>query len=70
MAVSTEQLTQQKTSARQTLGLTVGVKVWHLFHFSTAQEAVNFAQVPPVQLAGEFGMTDSDRGGVDGYYFF
>ena len=70
MAVSTEQLTQQKTSARQTLGLTIGVKVWHLFHFSTAQEAVNFAQVPPVQLAGEFGMTDSDRGGVDGYYFF
>jgi hypothetical protein len=70
MAVSTEQLTRQKTSARETLRLGIGVKVWHLIHFGTAQEAVSYAQVPPIQVAGEFGMTDSDRGGVDGYYFF
>lgn len=70
MAVSQEQMTREKTKRRDTLRLLPGVKVWHLFHFATAQEAVDFAQVPPAQLGGEFGMTDSDRGGVDGYYFF
>ena len=70
MAVSQEQMIREKTGRRETLRLQPGVKVWHLVHFATAQEAVNFAQVPPAQLGGEFGMTDSDRGGVDGYYFF
>ena len=70
MAVSMEQRTKEKTGRRDALRLLPGVKVWHLFHFSNAQEAVDFAQVPPAQLAGEFGMTDADRGGVDGYYFF
>jgi hypothetical protein len=70
VAVSTEHQTRQKEGAREALRLTLGVKVWHLFHFPTAQEAVNFAQVPPVQVAGEFGMTDAPSGGFDGYYFF
>ena len=45
-------------------------KIWRLFHFGTAAEAVNFANIPPVQVAGEFGMTADQGGGFDGYYFF
>jgi hypothetical protein len=45
-------------------------KIWRLVHFATPAQAVNFANVPPVQVAGEFGMTDNPGGGVDGYYFF
>ncbi len=73
--VSQEGLARAKTTARDTfLGPPVpvpGVKIWRLFHFATAAEAVNFANVPPVQVAGEFGVTsDPIGGGFDGYYFF
>jgi hypothetical protein len=69
-----EDLTRAKSAAREAfLGPPApapGVKIWRLFHFATAAQAVNFANVPPVQVAGEFGMTDNPGGGVDGYYFF
>jgi hypothetical protein len=45
--------------------------IWRLVRFATTQEAVDFANVPPVQKGGEFGMTDDPTGGgVAGYYFF
>lgn len=73
--ISQEDLARAKVTARDTfLGPPVpvaGVKIWRLFHFATAAEAVNFANVPPVQVAGEFGVTsDPGGGGFDGYYFF
>ncbi len=72
--VSQEELERAKATARDTfLGPPVpaaGVKIWRLFHFATAAQAVNFANIPPVQVAGEFGMTDDPGGGIDGYYFF
>ena len=73
--VSQEELERAKATARDTfLGpptpAAAGVKIWRLFHFATAAQAVNFANIPPVQVAGEFGMTDDPGGGIDGYYFF
>ena len=65
---SREELTRVKQAARANAA--PAVQVWQLFHFNTASEAVNFANIQPAQHAGEFGMTDSDGGGVDGYYFF
>jgi hypothetical protein len=44
--------------------------VWRIVDFPTTADAVNFANVPPVQQGGEFGVTDDPAGGVHGYYFF
>jgi hypothetical protein len=72
--LSQEQLETAKATARDAfLGPptpAAGVKIWRLFHFATAAQAVNFANISPVQVAGEFGMTDARGGGIDGYYFF
>lgn len=69
--MSQEELATAKAAARAVPPVpAVGVKIWRLFHFGTAALTVNFANVPPVQVAGEFGMTDNPGGGVDGYYFF
>jgi hypothetical protein len=65
---SPEELARAKEAARA--DAVPAVKVWRLVHFGTAGQAVNFANINPAQQAGEFGMTDSDSGGVDGYYFF
>jgi hypothetical protein len=65
---SPEELTRAKQAARE--GAAPAVKVWRLVHFGTAAQAVSFANINPAQQAAEFGMTDSDSGGVDGYYFF
>ena len=59
-----EQLEAAKGAARE------DVAIWRYFHFGTAAEAVNFANIPPVQVAGQFGMSDAPSGGTDGYYFF
>ena len=59
-----QQLEAAKAAARE------DVAIWRLVHFATAAEAVNFANIPPVQVAGQFGMTDDPSGGIDGYYFF
>lgn len=72
--ISQEDLARAKATARDTFlgppSPAAGMKIWRLFHFATAAQAVNFANVPPVQVAGEFGMTDDTSGGFDGYYFF
>jgi hypothetical protein len=70
MAVSTEQATRQKISERDSLNLAAGVKVWRTLHFNTVSEAIQYANVNPAQQAGEFVVTDSPQGGVDGCYFF
>ncbi len=44
--------------------------IWRAFNFPTVAAAVNYANVPPVQVGGEFGVTDDPAGGVQGYYFF
>ena len=46
------------------------VKTWHYAHFATVADAVGYANIPPQQLAGEFGVTNITAGGYDGYYFF
>ncbi len=45
-------------------------KLWHAVHFNTVGEAIQYAMVPPAQVAGEFGMVIDPAGGVYGYYFF
>lgn len=72
--ISQEDLATAKAAARDAFSGTAApeatVKIWRLVHFATPAEAVNFANIPPVQVGGEFGMTDNPGGGVDGYYFF
>jgi hypothetical protein len=72
--MSQEDLERAKATARDTFlgppAAAPGVKIWRLFHFATAADAVNFANISPVQVAGEFGVTDDPNGGFDGYYFF
>jgi hypothetical protein len=67
--MSQEDLARAKATARIALPA-AAPKIWRLVHFATPAAAVNFANVPPVQVAGEFGMTDNPGGGTDGYYFF
>jgi hypothetical protein len=61
---SQEQLQAAKEAARE------DTAIWRTFHFATAAQAVGFANITPVQVAGQFGMTDSPGGGYDGYYFY
>ena len=45
--------------------------IWRFVRFATMEDAVNFANVDPVQKGGEFGVTnDLIGGGVAGFYFF
>jgi hypothetical protein len=71
---SQEDLAAAKAAAREAAAGAAAPQVtgpiWRLFHFTTAAEAVNFANIPPVQVAGQFGMTDDPAGGFDGYYFY
>jgi hypothetical protein len=69
--ISDQDLAAAKAGHRTAVLAPAGAKIWRLFHFGTAAETVNFANIPPVQVAGEFGMTaDPASGGFDGYYFF
>ncbi|MFG2395328.1 hypothetical protein ACGFYF_41735 [Streptomyces lavendulae] len=45
-------------------------KIWRSFTFSTAEEAVRFANVYPNQDAGEFSLTALDGNQWVGAYFF
>ena len=74
--ISEEELARRKaelaaasTGAEAPLGAGPGA-IWRIVDFPTTADAVNFANVPPVQQGGEFGVTDDPAGGVHGYYFF
>jgi hypothetical protein len=47
-----------------------GGAIWRVLSFPTVADAVNFANLPPAQQAGQFGVVDDPAGGVQGYYFF
>ena len=72
--MSHDDLATAKTAAREAAAGVAAPEaagpIWRLFHFATAAEAVHFANIPPVQVAGQFGMTDDPAGGFDGYYFY
>ena len=57
-------------AVKAALAAAPAVKIWRFFHFNTAAEAANFANLPPAQQAGEFVVTDDPAGGFDGFYFF
>ncbi|MGW6912893.1 hypothetical protein ACWGB8_03565 [Kitasatospora sp. NPDC054939] len=44
--------------------------IWRPFTFSTAEDAVNFANLTPAQKAGEFTLAAGSDGQWVGAYFF
>ena len=62
---------QQAMSAHKASLVGAGAgAIWRTVHFSTVAAAINYANLPPAQKAGEFGVTNDPAGGVQGYYFF
>ncbi|GAA0487463.1 hypothetical protein ACFQ2B_15140 [Streptomyces stramineus] len=44
-------------------------KTWHALTFATLDDAVNFVNLEPAQVAGEFGFSNRPDGQVDAVYF-
>jgi hypothetical protein len=66
-----EELVRAKTAHKAAIAAAAPGAIWRLVKFATAQEAVDFANVPPVQKGGEFTATDDPiGGGIAGFYFF
>jgi hypothetical protein len=61
---------EAKAAHKAPLAAAAAGAVWRAIDFPTVADAVNFANVPPAQQGGEFGVTDDPAGGVHGYYFF
>jgi hypothetical protein len=47
----------------------VAPKTWHFLNFSTAQDALDFVNAPPAQVAGEISAVARNDGTVGMFYF-